>query len=245
MVEDLLSDALHERLTSRFVDRRAAHLMRRLDETEGRGLLSAVTRRGEVVVEGHPVGPVAAFTFRPDPDAVGDEKKFLLRAARRALREEMPRRVALLEAAPDTALALTPDHSVTWDGAPVARVVRGPSALRPAVRMLDSEYLDGAQRERLRLRLQRYLDARIRLDLAPLFAAVARGGAIPAARGRLHRLTEALGVIPGDGAMPGGAVAPGVGVAPRFGKVGGDGGVQGIGVKQGPRREPDAAGPPL
>ena len=203
-VEDLLSDALHERLTSRFVDRRAAHLMRRLDEAEGRELLSAVTRRGEVVVEGHPVGHVAGFLFQPDPDAVGDEKKLVLRAARRALREEMPRRVALLEAAPDAALGLTADHAVTWDGVPVARLVRGPSAVQPAVRMLDSEYLDGAQRERLRARLQHYLDDRVRLDLAPLFAATAQGDAMPAVRGLLHRLTEALGVIPGDGLGAGG-----------------------------------------
>jgi len=202
-VEDLLSDALHERLTSRFVDRRATVLMRRLDAGEGQELLSAVTRRGEVVVEGHPVGHVSGFCFLPDPDAVGDEKKFLLRAARRALREEMPRRVALLEAAPDAALGLTPEHAVTWDGVPVAGLVRGPSALRPAVRMLDSEYLDGAQRERLRVRLQRWLDDRVRADLAPLFAAAARGDAMPAARGKLHRLTEALGVIPGDGGAPG------------------------------------------
>jgi ATP-dependent RNA helicase SUPV3L1/SUV3 len=207
-VEDLLSDALHERLISRFVDRRAAHLMRHLDAGEGQELLSAVTRRGEVVVEGHPVGHVAGFLFLPDPDAVGDEKKFLLRAARRALREEMPRRVALLEAAPDTALALTPDHAVTWDGVPVARLIRGPSALRPAVRMLDSEYLDGAQRERLRTRLQRYLDDRVRADLAALFTAAARGDAMPAARGKLHRLAEALGVIPNDGGAPGDSAEP-------------------------------------
>ena len=139
-VEDLLSDALHERLTSRFVDRRAAHLMRRLEAGEGQELLSAVTRRGEVVVEGHPVGHIAGFSFLPDPEAVGDEKKLVLRAARRALREEMPRRVALLEAAPDKALALTPDHAITWDGVPVARLVGGASALRPAVRVQDSEY---------------------------------------------------------------------------------------------------------
>ena len=50
--EDAVSDALHERLTARFVDRRAAHLIRRLDDTEGE-LLSAVTRQGQVVVEGH------------------------------------------------------------------------------------------------------------------------------------------------------------------------------------------------
>ncbi len=217
-VEDLLSDALHERLTSRFVDRRAAHLMRRLDEAEGRELLSAVTRRGEVVVEGHPVGHISGFLFLPDPDAVGDEKKLVLRAARRALREEMPRRVALLEAAPDEALALTPEHAITWDGVAVARLVRGPSALRPAVRMLDSEYLDGAQRERLRVRLQRYVDDRVRLELAPLFAASARGDSMPAARGRLHRLTEALGVVPADGG------AAGVGGAGTSGAAGAPGG---------------------
>ncbi|MFO1025652.1 MAG: helicase-related protein, partial [Acetobacteraceae bacterium] len=54
-VEDKLSDALHERLLSRFVDRRSAHLMRRLEAGEGDDLLSAVTLRGEVVVEGHSV----------------------------------------------------------------------------------------------------------------------------------------------------------------------------------------------
>lgn len=82
-VEDLLSDALHERLTSRFVDRRAAHLMRRLEAGDGEELLSAITRRGEVVVEGHSVGDVRGFTFFPDPTAAGDKKT---RAARRAPR---------------------------------------------------------------------------------------------------------------------------------------------------------------
>ena len=101
-VEDLLSDALHERLTSRFVDRRAAMLMRRLEAGETEELLSAVTRRGEVVVEGHPVGHVEGFSFVPDPMTDGDESRLVLRAARRALREEMPRRVARLEAAPRT-----------------------------------------------------------------------------------------------------------------------------------------------
>jgi ATP-dependent RNA helicase SUPV3L1/SUV3 len=196
-VEDLLSDALHERLTSRFVDRRAALLMRRLEAGESEHLLSAVTRRGDVVVEGHPVGSVLGFTFLPDPDAEGDEKKLVLRAARRALREEMPRRVALLEAAPDGAFALTQEQCVTWDNVPVAHLTRGPSMLRPRVRVIDSEFLDGAQRERLRARLQRYVDDRVRADLAPLFTAAAQAEGAADTRGPLHRLSEATGVLPG------------------------------------------------
>jgi ATP-dependent RNA helicase SUPV3L1/SUV3 len=196
-VEDKLSDALHESLTSRFVDRRSAHLMRRLEEADGKDLLSAVTRRGEVVVEGHDVGHIEGFGFMPDPLAVGDEKKLVLRAARRALRDEMPRRVAMLEAAPGVAFALTTDHRLTWDGVPVAKLVRGAVPLRPRVQVLDSEFLDGSERERVRGRLQAWLDGQIRADLAPLFAAEALAGSHPALRGPVHRLMESLGLIPG------------------------------------------------
>ena len=87
---------------------------------------------------------------------------------------------------------------------PIGRLKRGTSALRPRVQMLDSEFLDGAQRERLRIRLQRFLDDRIGHDLAPLLAAASKAEAQPGFAGPLHRLTEALGVIPGaDGdALP-------------------------------------------
>ena len=158
-VEDLLSDALHERLTARFVDRRAALLIRRLDAGGGQALLSAVTRRGEVVVEGQEVGRVEGFAFVPDPAGDGEARKLVLRAARRALCAEMPRRVAAVEAAADAAFALTPDLRLAWDGHPIARLRRGASPLRPQIEVIDSEFLDGAQRERLRARLQRFLDA--------------------------------------------------------------------------------------
>lgn len=194
-VEDKLSDTLHDRLMARFVDRRAAHLMRRLEEGEGKDLLSAVTRRGEIVVEGHAVGHVDGFTFQPDPDTDGENRKLILRAARRALREEIPRRVAALEVASDTVFALTDDHRVTWEGAPVGRLERGASALRPLVRVLDSEFLDGSQRDRIRARLQRFLDAHIRNELAPLFDA-ADAARDPELRGPLHRLSDGLGLIP-------------------------------------------------
>ena len=49
-------------------------------------LLSAVTRQGEVVVEGHKVGRVVGFEFIPELGEGGEEeKKLILRAARRAL----------------------------------------------------------------------------------------------------------------------------------------------------------------
>ncbi len=196
--EDRLSDALHERLTARFVDRRAAHLLRRLEAAEeGEELLSAVTRAGEVVVEGHPVGHIAGFRFLPDPGTQGAEKRLVQRAARRALYQEMPRRIAALEAAPDSAFALTADHGILWNGAAVARLRPGASFLRPAVEVADSEFLDGPQRERVRLRLQAWIGQQVNTALAPLFAAEAKAESEAALRGVLHRLVEAGGVVPG------------------------------------------------
>ena len=196
-VEDLLSDALHERLTARFVDRRAAHLMRRLEESETSDLISAVTRRGEVVVEGHPVGHIEGFAFVPDPDSVGDARRLVLRAARRALVSEMPRRVARLEAAADSEFVWLPSQRIAWEGAAVARLRPGASVIRPAVEITVSEFLDGPQRERVRQRLQRFLDQHIHDALTPLFAAAAMAERHGALRGPLHRLIEGLGVVPG------------------------------------------------
>ncbi|GAB5434092.1 MAG: hypothetical protein EpisKO_34620 [Epibacterium sp.] len=55
-VEDRLSDALHARLTQRFVDRRTSVLLRRLKQKEA--LLAEVNDKGEVTVEGEFVGKV-------------------------------------------------------------------------------------------------------------------------------------------------------------------------------------------
>jgi ATP-dependent RNA helicase SUPV3L1/SUV3 len=202
--EDAVSDALHERLTARFVDRRAAHLMRRLDDTEGEDLLSAVTRQGEVVVEGHTVGKVAGFLFHPEAEAATEEeRKLVLRAARRALREEMPRRVAAVETAKDDAFALTANHRVTWtspgaEPAEIARLRIGDQPGKPQVEVLASEFLDGAQRERVRARLAKYVEGLVGKELAILSTIEAKAEAEGSLRGPAFQLREHLGLVPGN-----------------------------------------------
>ena len=82
-VEDSLSDALHERLTKRFVDRRTSVLMRRLRENTM--LEAEITPAGDVMVEGHHVGALQGFRFTPDPQAEGAEAQALRGAAQKAL----------------------------------------------------------------------------------------------------------------------------------------------------------------
>ncbi|MBB2161496.1 helicase-related protein [Gluconacetobacter sacchari] len=202
-VEDQLSDALHERLTARFVDRRAASLIRRLDESAEEDLLSAVTAQGEVVVEGHPVGRVTGLDLVADSACALPDQRLLLRAARRALRTEIPRRVQTLTQAPDDAFAFSADgRFVVWDGGAIARLRGGDHLLRPRIDVLDNSFLDGAQKERIRAHLAQWLDRQVHEAMAALFSARAAVQADPTLRGILHRLEEQGGVVADSQSMP-------------------------------------------
>jgi ATP-dependent RNA helicase SUPV3L1/SUV3 len=194
--EDLLSDALHEKLMARFVDRRAAKLTRSLAEGGDPALFSAVTRNGDVLVEGHAVGRVVGLGFEPEATISGGDARLVLRAARRALIGEFPRRVAIISAAPDADFLLRDDGVILWLGAEVARLRRGATLLTPAIEVSDSEFLDGVRREAVRARLARFISHHIQTELAPLFAAAASAASSPLMRGLIHRLMESGGVIP-------------------------------------------------
>ncbi|PWC80996.1 disulfide oxidoreductase [Azospirillum sp. TSH100] len=193
-IEDRLSDALHERLTQRFIDRRSATLARTLKD--GRSLLGGVRADGEVVVEGHVVGKLEGFRFVPDAPDRSDEAKSLLTAARRALRDELAKRLRAFEAEPDDAFALGADGVLSADNLPVARLAAGPSVLAPLVVPFDEGMLDQAQRERVRARLERWLKDHIAARLKPLFALSAAEGFSGAGRGLAFQLVEGLGVLP-------------------------------------------------
>ena len=191
-IEDNLSDALHDTLTNRFVDRRSATLMKRLKD--GSDLIGAVRRGGDVLVEGEYVGRLHGLTFELDAEAKGEDKRPLQAAARRALSTEIPRRIKQLESDNDGAIALTDDGRLTWRGEVVGRLEPGDTPVKPKVVALDSDFLDGAQRERVRKRLADWFDRHRRNKLAQLFT-LAEAELPARARGLAFQLVEALGVL--------------------------------------------------
>ncbi|WBO58938.1 helicase-related protein [Acidocella sp. MX-AZ03] len=193
-VEDRLSDTLHVKLMTRFVDKRAAHLTRRLEEAEAEELQAIVAPDGLVSVEGHEVGRIEGFLFHPDPATQGPEKKILLRAARRVLAQEMPRRILAAETAADEAISLSDDRHFVWDGVKIARLKKTEIFLKPGVEVLHSEFLDGLARERIRTRLATWLAAETEKRLGALLKAMENPPA--PLRGIVHRLSESGGVLP-------------------------------------------------
>jgi ATP-dependent RNA helicase SUPV3L1/SUV3 len=192
-IEDRLSDALHERLTQRFVDRRSSALIRSLaGEAE---LLGAVDSAGDVLVEGEYVGRMSGLKFIPDPDAEGVDGKAVLAAANRALGPEVTRRTDELEAAGDEVFKLDPEGRIVWDGNVLARLVPGRDALHPRVHLLPHELLDGAQRDRVLHRLERFVATRVETVLGALTKLQSAEELPGPARGLAFRLGEALGAI--------------------------------------------------
>ena len=192
-VEDKLSDALHERLTERFIDRRTSVLMRRLRENAQ--LEPEMSKTGEVVVEGHAIGRLDGFVFIADASSGGSEAKALQNAAQKALAGEIATRATRLAAAPDEQFVLAADGAVRWTGAAVGKLVAGEEALRPRVRVIADEHLSGAPREAVEARLDAWVKSHIEKLLGPLFELSAAADISGIARGVAFQLVEALGVL--------------------------------------------------
>ena len=83
-VEAKLSDALHARLTERFVNRRTTLLMKSLGQ-DGGPLPVSLETDGRVTVEGETIGQLDGFRFSVDPNAGVADRKMLLSAGEKAL----------------------------------------------------------------------------------------------------------------------------------------------------------------
>lgn len=201
-VEARLSDALHARLTERFVNRRTAVLMKKLGPDAG--LLRVALEDEEVLVEGEHIGHLSGFRFRVDPTARHADHKLLLAAAEKHLPGLLAERGARLveetkEGRADLALE---GAAVAWSGETVARLAPGRGALESRLVLdpsLDS--LTPDLRKQVHAALQAWLENEGR-PLAPLrrLDVASRdpaGG--PELRALLIRLVEAGGLLTREG----------------------------------------------
>jgi ATP-dependent RNA helicase SUPV3L1/SUV3 len=192
-VEDSLSDALHERLTHRFVDRRTSVLMRRLREN---AMLEAeITAAGDVLVEGQHIGLLHGFRFTPDPQAEGEAQRTLNAAAMKALASELEARAQRVSDAVDQAFVLAHDGVIRWLGEPVGKLTTGDHILKPRVRVLADDQLAGASLELVQRRLNLWIDQHVKKLLGPLLDLENGEGLEGIARGVAFQVGEALGVL--------------------------------------------------
>ncbi len=203
-VEDRLSDALHERLTQRFIDRRTSLLIRHLRDDEPLSL--ELDDTGAVRLGPEQLGKLEGFVFTPDPRADAIHQRTLRAAAAKLLEREFEHRARALIHASDESITLTYHGGIWWSGAVVARLAAGNHALSPVVEVKSDDQLRSSLRQAVKARLETWLASHIESRLEPLVAlrraAGARssswddGGLPGPARGLAFRLAENLGHLP-------------------------------------------------
>ncbi|MFQ5437527.1 MAG: helicase-related protein [Paracoccaceae bacterium] len=193
-IEERLSDALHERLTQRFVDRRTSVLLRRLKQKES--LVAEVNDKGEVTVEGQFVGRLSGFRFQQDSAATPDEGKTLRAAGMAALAQEFSLRSDRFYNAPDTEFDFTDQGGLMWGEHAVGKLVKGADILSPLIEVfVDAEAGTGVI-EKVQRRLGHFVERKIASLFEPLVAMKDDEAISGMARGIAFRLIEALGVLP-------------------------------------------------
>ena len=203
-VEEKLSDALHERLTQRFVDRRTSVLMRDLGKKGAGEFPVLIDAEGEVSVGSYAIGRLQGFAFEVDPAARHADRKMLLATAERRLAGEYEKRAAALTADSDDHFALRTDAdrpvAILWRGHEVAKLGPGKNLLSPRI-LLDRriDRVSDKGRDAVILRLKDWLRAGAEAVLGPACAQPAAPLRTrrrrPAVRALLAMLVDEGGIV--------------------------------------------------
>ncbi len=197
-IEDSLSDALHEQLAQRFVDKRTSALMKGLRDKDE--MVADIGSDGAITVENQYVGRLKGFRFSPDAqsDAQGIHGKATRNAASHVLAKELAMRVRRVASAKNDAFKLTKKARIAWRDEEIAQLEAGEDPLKPSVVLLADEHLTAPDREKVQQRLETWISETIAERLKPLMELKAAEDVAGLARGIAFRMTESFGVLKRD-----------------------------------------------
>ena len=98
--------------------------------------------------------------------------------------------------APDTELDFTEQGGLMWGSSAVGKLVAGPDALRPTVEAFVDEDAGPEVAEKVKRRLQHFIDRKVATLFEPLLAMSRDEALTGMARGFAFQMVEALGIIP-------------------------------------------------
>ncbi len=165
-VEDRLSDALHESLIARFVDKRTSKLLKGIGAD---AYMSATIKdNGDVFVDDHLIGQLEGLIFKPDVSGSGLEAKALDAAAAKAVGPEIDRRLTSLCGGTHAIFTLSDRGEILWGGMSVGRIASSGSIFTPDAEVLASELGNPNLRDLAADRMREFLRAEVTTHLAPL-----------------------------------------------------------------------------
>lgn len=165
-VEDRLSDALHEGLIERFVDRRTSALLKGIGI--GKPMETSVKDNGEVWVDGHLIGSLQGLTFIPDESGSEVEAKALQATAAQAIGPEIDRRLTSLSGGTHAIFTLSEKGEILWGGKAVGRIATSGTVFNPDAELIGGQLGNPNLQAMATGRMRDFLRAEVTSKLAPL-----------------------------------------------------------------------------
>ena len=194
-IEDALSDALHEQLTQRFVDRRTSTLIRALRDDED--LTAQIGDDGAVHVETHFVGKLNGFRFSPETASTDSLNAKAARSASvQVLGKELAMRARRVASAKADAFKLDRNGArILWRGEEIGRLEGTDDPLKPNVVVLSDEHLAAPDKEKVQARLNDWLAEIVNERLKPLVELSKAEEVTGLARGIAFQMREKFGIL--------------------------------------------------
>ena len=193
LLEDKLSDRLHEELTKSFIDKRASVLARGLKKDIT--FDTQILENGEVMINNQFIGQLKGLKLELDLKigALDTDIKSLKKAARKTVGPEILNRIEQIKR---TGLVeLKDDFKIYWERYPIANLSPGKDYLNPELSLVIDDMVESSDQLQLSNYLMNWLNNKIKDDLKSLIDLKQIKINNPSIRALAYQLYENNGVI--------------------------------------------------
>ena len=159
LLEDKLSDRLHEELTKTFIDKRASILARGLKQDME--FKTDILENNDVKIDGQFIGRINGLKLELDlkKGALETDIKSLKKAARQTIGPELEKRIQNII---NTGLIeLKDDFKIYWNKFVIAKLLTGNDYLSPKFELVVDDTLEQDQRQKLSLFIKKWIKKKI------------------------------------------------------------------------------------
>ena len=166
LLEDRLSDRLHEELTKTFIDKRASVLARGLKQDMD--FKTEIIGDDQVIIDEQFIGNLKGLRFEMDhkAGALETDIKSLKKAARQTVGPELKKRIQLII---DTGLIeIKDDFKIYWKNFPIAKLLSGKDYLNPEFFVIADDILENSDVQKLSDFIEKWIKEKINFILKSL-----------------------------------------------------------------------------
>ena len=166
LLEDRLSDRLHEELTKTFIDKRASALARGLKQDMD--FKTEIMKDNKVIIDNQFIGKLKGLKFELDlkTGALETDIKSLKKAARQTVGPELEKRIQII--INTKLLEIKDDFKIYWNEFPVAKLLAGKDYLNPDLFLIVDDMLENNHKQKLSEFIDRWIKEKINLVLKSL-----------------------------------------------------------------------------